>query len=97
MTLVAVKSIGTVGKVVSAFVYSAAALAVYTLIAVFGGPLLPVSIASKLPLLLSGGVIDFLDFFVKNYHYPAFNVADSLIFIGICGIFAKSIFHKKEK
>ena len=47
--------------------------------------------------LIHGGVIDFLDFFIKNHHYPAFNVADSLIFIGICGIFAKSIFHKKEK
>ena len=47
--------------------------------------------------LIHGGVIDFLDFFVNHHHYPAFNVADSLIFIGICGIFAKSIFHKKEK
>ncbi len=37
--------------------------------------------------LIHGGVIDFLDFYYTNHHYPAFNVADSLIFIGICGIF----------
>lgn len=30
------------------------------------------------------GVVDFLDFFIKNWHYPAFNVADSLIFTGVC-------------
>lgn len=29
-----------------------------------------------------GYVIDFLDFFYGSYHWPAFNVADSSIFIG---------------
>ena len=29
-------------------------------------------------------VIDFLDVYVKNFHWPAFNVADSAITIGIC-------------
>ncbi len=29
-----------------------------------------------------GYVIDFLDFYVGTYHWPAFNVADSSIFIG---------------
>lgn len=33
---------------------------------------------------LRGGVIDFLDFHYNNWHYPAFNVADILIFIGAC-------------
>ncbi|NQZ81810.1 MAG: signal peptidase II [Colwellia sp.] len=32
--------------------------------------------------LLFGYVIDFLDFYVSNKHWPAFNVADSMIFIG---------------
>ncbi len=39
-------------------------------------------------------VIDFLDFYYKSYHFPAFNVADSAIVIGLIGIF---IFHKEEK
>ena len=30
-----------------------------------------------------GEVIDFLDFFVGSYHWPAFNVADSAISIGL--------------
>jgi len=32
--------------------------------------------------LLFGYVIDFLDFHVAKHHWPAFNVADSMIFIG---------------
>lgn len=30
-----------------------------------------------------GKVIDFLDFYVQNSHWPAFNIADSAIFIGV--------------
>lgn len=32
--------------------------------------------------IVHGYVIDFLDFYVNNYHWPAFNIADSAIFIG---------------
>lgn len=30
-----------------------------------------------------GGVVDFLDFYLGTYHWPAFNVADSAIFLGV--------------
>jgi signal peptidase II len=33
---------------------------------------------------LHGYVIDFMDFYWKSHHWPAFNVADSCISIGVC-------------
>ena len=30
-----------------------------------------------------GQVVDFLDFYVRGYHWPAFNVADSCICVGV--------------
>ena len=32
--------------------------------------------------LVHGYVIDFLDFYVGNWHYPTFNLADSAIVVG---------------
>jgi Flp pilus assembly protein TadD len=58
ITVAAVKNVGTMGKVVSAFIYSAAALAVYTLFGTFGASLLPTSLASKMPIFLAGGAVD---------------------------------------
>lgn len=33
--------------------------------------------------IINGAVADFLDFYFKSYHWPAFNLADSAIFVGI--------------
>jgi signal peptidase II len=30
-----------------------------------------------------GAVVDFLDFYWRDYHWPAFNVADSAISVGV--------------
>jgi signal peptidase II len=42
-----------------------------------------------------GYVIDFLDFFVKDYHWPAFNVADSAVTIGTLWLLFNIILGRK--
>lgn len=44
--------------------------------------LLSGAIGNLIDRALFGYVIDFLDFYIGNNHWPAFNVADSAIFIG---------------
>ena len=43
------------------------------------------------------GVVDFLDFHVFGYHWPAFNVADSAITVGVVIIILESLFERKKK
>lgn len=40
-------------------------------------------IANIIDRINYGAVFDFLDFHIGKYHWPAFNIADSAIFIGI--------------
>jgi signal peptidase II len=47
--------------------------------------------------LLHGSVIDFLDFYVGSYHYPAFNVADSCIVIGAGLVILELLFEGKAR
>ncbi|MCF8078961.1 MAG: signal peptidase II [Desulfobacterales bacterium] len=51
---------------------------------IFGG-----AVGNLIDRVRFGRVVDFLDVFIGEYHWPAFNVADSAVTIGI-GIF---IFH----
>jgi signal peptidase II len=44
-----------------------------------------------------GSVVDFLSFNLWGYRFPVFNVADSLISIGVSFLFLNSLFQKKEK
>jgi signal peptidase II len=56
---------------------------------IFGG-----AIGNLIDRIRFGMVVDFLDFFVGNRHWPAFNIADSAISIGI-GIFLFHLVFKK--
>jgi signal peptidase II len=44
-----------------------------------------------------GYVVDFLDFYWKTYHFPAFNVADSAITCGAAFLLWDSLINKPEK
>lgn len=46
--------------------------------------------------LIHGYVVDFLDFYVGNYHWPAFNLADTGIVIGAVLIVLDSIIASKK-
>lgn len=43
-----------------------------------------------------GKVVDFLDFYIKSYHWPAFNVADICITCGVALMIADILFSKKK-
>ena len=47
--------------------------------------------------LMHGAVIDFLDFYIGSYHWPAFNVADMAICIGAGIVILRSFFINKGK
>jgi len=53
-------------------------LEVYSLSLIFGG-----AIGNLLDRIKFGKVIDFIDVYVGNWHWPAFNVADSALTVGI--------------
>ena len=44
-----------------------------------------------------GYVVDFLDFYVRDHHWPAFNIADSAICVGIGLLFLDMKKHPEEK
>lgn len=46
--------------------------------------------------LVHGYVIDFLDFYVGGWHWPAFNIADSAIFIGAGLLILDMIVNKEQ-
>ncbi len=51
----------------------------YALSLIAGG-----AIGNLIDRLRLGSVVDFLDFYINNHHWPAFNVADSAITVGVC-------------
>ena len=44
-----------------------------------------------------GAVVDFLDFYVSDHHWPAFNVADSAITVGVALLILDSLKSKPSK
>jgi signal peptidase II len=46
--------------------------------------------------IVSGRVTDFLDFYIRDYHWPAFNVADSALVAG-CGLLLADMLRPPRK
>ena len=55
------------------------------------------AIGNVIDRLLHGAVVDFLDFHAAGYHWPAFNVADSAITIGVVFLILDSLKSKPAK
>ncbi len=55
------------------------------------------AVGNLIDRLLFGHVIDFLDFFIGQHHWPAFNVADSAISIGVAVMLYEILFDSKKE
>ncbi len=62
-----------------------------SVVAILGG-----AVGNLLDRLRYGEVIDFLDFYVDVYHWPAFNVADAAISVGVFFLILHYVLEKKQ-
>jgi signal peptidase II len=47
-------------------------------------------------LFVEKGVVDFIDWYYGNYHFPAFNIADAVIFLGAAMMLYDSFMHPQD-
>ena len=52
------------------------------------------AIGNAIDRVYFGGVIDFIDFFIYNIHWPAFNFADIFITVGVFFLLFENFFGK---
>uniref|UniRef100_UPI00405613EF signal peptidase II n=1 Tax=Candidatus Electrothrix sp. TaxID=2170559 RepID=UPI00405613EF len=55
------------------------------------------AVGNVIDRVLYGSVVDFLDVYIGKYHWPAFNVADSGITVGVTIFLLLQFFEKEEK
>ena len=67
------------------------------LLAVAVGGIIGGAVGNVIDRLRFGAVVDFLDFFIGKYHWPAFNVADSAIVVCVGLIVLDSFIAKREE
>ncbi len=54
------------------------------------------AIGNLIDRVVHGYVIDFLDFYIKQWHWPTFNIADSAICVGAIMLFIDVFFMNKK-
>ncbi len=69
----------------------------HRLVAIGIGLVIGGALGNVIDRLRFGAVFDFLDFYVGSYHWPAFNLADSSIFVGVVLLLWDGLFHGPER
>lgn len=69
----------------------------HRLVAVGIGLIIGGALGNVIDRLRFGAVFDFLDFYLGSYHWPAFNLADSSIFLGVVALLWDGLFHGQER
>lgn len=64
---------------------------IISLTLIFGG-----AVGNLIDRLRFGAVVDFLDFYIGTWHWPAFNVADSAISVGAVLMIWKMLVNRKK-
>ncbi|MGD0887393.1 MAG: signal peptidase II [Thermodesulfovibrionales bacterium] len=54
------------------------------------------AVGNLIDRILFGKVTDFIDVFAGSFHWPAFNVADSALTVGLIVMVSTSLFHSKK-
>jgi signal peptidase II len=85
--LLTLMSVAIIGILLVWLYKNTSRLTAYALGSVIGGAL-----GNVIDRLRFEAVVDFLDFHAGKYHWPAFNVADSCIFIGVVLLCGSSMF-----
>ena len=68
-----------------------------TLLAVGIGLVIGGAIGNVIDRLRYGGVVDFLDFHLGSYHWPAFNAADTAIVLGVAALLFVNLFGGRDR
>ncbi len=55
------------------------------------------AIGNILDRIANNAVADFLDFYIGKYHWPAFNLADSAVFLGVALLLLENYFVKPKQ
>ncbi len=67
-------------------------LEIFSLSLILGG-----AVGNLIDRLKTGQVVDFIDFFIGDWHWPAFNVADSALTIGIILFLLSNVIQMKHQ
>ena len=54
------------------------------------------ALGNAIDRVMYGAVADFLDFHAYDYHWPAFNVADMAIFVGVVMLLFDALIEKRR-